>query len=239
MHDFVQAFITAIALVGSFDPEIIGIVALSLRVSLSATVVAMVIGAPLGATLAVCQFWGRRTVIVLANALLGLPPVVVGLAIYLILSRSGPLGFSGLLFTPAAMVIAQTVLAAPIVIALVHRAIAPLWLKYGDMLRIDGASMAQRILVLFKLGRGALLTAFLAAFGRAIAEVGAIIIVGGNIRGFTRTMTTTIALETSKGDLALALALGLVLILISVGVSATAFLLAGLGRERTGLGTGF
>jgi len=239
MHDFVQAFIAAFALVGSFNPEIVGIVALSLRVSLSASVIAMVIGAPLGGALAVCQFWGRRAVIVLANALLGLPPVVVGLAIYLLLSRSGPLGFTGLLFTPAAMVIAQTVLATPIVIALVHRATAPLWSQYGDMLRIDGASMHQRLLVLFKLGRSALLTAFLAAFGRSIAEVGAIIIVGGNIRGFTRTMTTTIALETSKGDLALALALGLVLILISVGVSNAAFLLAGLGRERTGLGTGF
>jgi tungstate transport system permease protein len=239
MHDFVQAFTTAIDLVGRFDPEIIGIVALSLSVSLSASMIATVIGAPLGGVLAVCQFWGRRAVIVLANALLGLPPVVVGLAIYLVLSRSGPLGFAGLLFTPAAMVIAQTVLATPIVIALVHRATVPLWSQYGDMLRIDGASTTQRIMTLFKLGRSALLTAFLAAFGRAIAEVGAIIIVGGNIRGFTRTMTTTIALETSKGDLALALALGIILILISVSVSTTAFLLAGLGRERTGLGTGF
>jgi tungstate transport system permease protein len=168
-----------------------------------------------------------------------LPPVVVGLAIYLVLSRSGPLGFAGLLFTPAAMVIAQTVLATPIVIALVHRATVPLWSRYGELLRIDGASTTQKIVVFFKLGRGALLTAFLAAFGRAIAEVGAIIIVGGNIRGFTRTMTTTIALETSKGDLALALALGVILILLSVCVSTTAFLLASFGRGRTGLGTGF
>ena len=241
MEDFVYAVITAIKLVGSFDPEIVGIVALSLSVSLSASVIAMVIGAPLGGVLAVSHFCGRQVVIVVTNALLGLPPVVVGLAIYLVLSRSGPLGFAGLLFTPAAMVMAQTVLATPIVIALVHRSTASLWSRYGDLARIDGASVIRSVVELFKLGRAALLTAFLAAFGRAIAEVGAIIIVGGNIRGFTRTMTTTIALETSKGDLALALALalGILLILISVGVSTTAFLLAGLGRDRTGLGTRF
>jgi tungstate transport system permease protein len=190
MHDFVQAFITAVALVGSFDPELVGIVALSLRVSLSASMIAMVIGAPLGGALAVGRFWGRQTVVMLANALLGLPPVVVGLAIYMILTRSGPLGFAGLLFTPAAMVMAQTILATPIAIALVHRATATLWSEHGDLLRIDGASRCRAILELFMIGRGALLTAFLAAFGRAIAEVGAIIIVGGNIRGFTRTMTT-------------------------------------------------
>src|ERR1700683_4858777 len=159
MHDFVQAFSTAIALVGSLDPEIVGIVALSLRVSLLASMIAMVIGAPLGGALAIGQFWGRQAVIIFANALLGLPPVVVGLVIYLVLSRSGPLGFAGLLFTPAAMVIAQTVLATPI-----DRATVPLWSRYGDMLRIDGASTTEKILVLFKLGRGALLTAFLAAF---------------------------------------------------------------------------
>jgi tungstate transport system permease protein len=226
MHDFAQAFITAIALVVSFDPEIVRIVALSLRVSLSASIVAMTIGAPLGGALAICQFPGRKAVIVIVNALLGLPPVVAGLAIYLLLSRSGPLGFAGLLFTPAAMVIAQSVLATPIVMALVHRAITALWSDYGDMLLIDGASRRRAILELFAIGRGALLTAFLAAFGRAIAEVGAIIIVGGNIRGYTRTMTTTIALETSKGDLALALGLGIILIMLSVSVTATAFLLA-------------
>jgi tungstate transport system permease protein len=227
VHDFVKALVTAVALVGSFDPEITGIIGLSLRVSLSASAIAMVIGAPLAGVLAISRFCGRQAVIVLVNALLGLPPVVVGLAIYLLLTRSGPLGFVGLLFTPTAMVIAQTILATPIVIALVHRAVTTLWSDYGDLLRIDGASRMRVILELFVIGRGALLTAFLAAFGRAIAEVGAIIIVGGNIRGYTRTMTTTIALETSKGDLALALGLGLVLILLSVSVSATAFLLAG------------
>jgi tungstate transport system permease protein len=226
MHDFAQALVTAIALVGSLDPEVVRIVALSLRVSLSASIFATMIGAPLGGALAIYRFPGRKAAIVLVNALLGLPPVVAGLAIYLLLSRSGPLGFAGLLFTPAAMVIAQTILAIPIVTALVHRAITALWSDYGDLLRIDGASKGRAVLELIAIGRSALLTAFLAAFGRAIAEVGAIIIVGGNIRGYTRTMTTTIALETSKGDLALALGLGLVLIMLSVSVTATTFLLA-------------
>jgi tungstate transport system permease protein len=234
MLDFVQAFVTAINLLWSFDPEIVGIVLLSLGVSLSASVIAMAVGAPLGGALAVSRFRGRQAVIVLANALLGLPPVVVGLAIYIALSRSGPLGFTGLLFTPAAMVMAQTVLSTPIVIALVHRATAMLWSDYGDLLRIDGASRRRSILELLMIGRAALLTSFLAAFGRAIAEVGAIIIVGGNIRGFTRTMTTTIALETSRGDLALALALGLILIVLSVTVSAAAFLLAGWAERSRG-----
>jgi tungstate transport system permease protein len=226
MHDIGQAFLTAVALVRSFDPELIGIVTLSLRVSLSAAVIAMVIGAPIGGALAVSRFRGRQAVIVLANALLGLPPVVVGLLIYLLVSRSGPFGFLSVLFTPTAMIIAQTLLATPIVVALVHRAMAVLWAEYGDVMRVDGASKSRSIRELFLIGRGALLTAFLAAFGRAIAEVGAILIVGGNIRGYTRTMTTAIALETSKGDLALALGLGLILILLSVLVSAAAFLLA-------------
>jgi tungstate transport system permease protein len=227
MSEFVQAFLTAITLIGRFDSEMMGVVGLSLRVSLSASIIAMVIGAPVAGALTIVRFWGRQAVIVLFNALLGLPPVVVGLAIYLLLTRSGPLGFAGLLFTPVAMVIAQTILATPIVTALVHRALTTLWSDYGDLLRMDGASKRRIILELFVIGRGALLTAFLAAFGRAIAEVGAIIIVGGNIRGYTRTMTTTIALETSKGDLSLALGLGLILILLSVSISATAFLLAG------------
>jgi tungstate transport system permease protein len=223
VQDFLQAARSALALVGSLDPEFIGIVGLSLGVSLSASVIAMLIGAPFGGALAVARFRGRQTIIVLANALLGLPPVVVGLTIYLLLSRSGPLGFAGLLFTPAAMIIAQVVLTTPIVIALVHRLAAVLWSEYADLMRIDGLSKAHSILELFVIGRSFLLTAFLAAFGRAIAEVGAIIMVGGNIRGFTRTMTTAIALETGKGELPLALGLGLVLVAISVLVSATAF----------------
>jgi tungstate transport system permease protein len=225
VQDFFQAVRSALALVGSLDPEFIGIVRLSLSISLSAAIIAMAIGAPLGGMLAVGRFRGRRTIIVLANALLGLPPVVVGLTIYLLLSRSGPLGFAGLLFTPAAMIIAQVVLTTPIVIALVHRPVAVLWSEYRDLMRVDGLSKAHSILELFVIGRSFLLTAFLAAFGRAIAEVGAIIMVGGNIRGFTRTMTTAIALETGKGELALALGLGLVLVVISVMVSAAAFLL--------------
>jgi len=169
---------------------------------------------------------------VLTNALLGLPPVVVGLALYLLLSRSGPLGAAGLLFTPAAMVIAQTLLATPIVVALVHRPASLLWMEYGDLARIDGLSLLRSMGLLFALGRTSLLTAFLAAFGRAIAEVGAIIVVGGNIRGFTRTMTTAIALETSKGDLPLALGLGLILLALSVAVSTVAFLLVGRVGEK-------
>lgn len=233
MNDFIAASRAAFALVSSLDSELLGIIALSLTVSLSATLIAMAIGAPAGGLLAVSRFPGRHAVIVIANALLGLPPVVVGLVIYLLLSRSGPLGFAGLLFTPAAMVMAQVVLTMPIVIALVHRAMEALWAEYGDLMRIDGASRRRSVAELFAIGRAALLTAFLAAFGRAIAEVGAIIIVGGNIRGYTRTMTTTIALETSKGELPLALALGLVLIALSIAVSATSFWLNALaGRGR-------
>jgi tungstate transport system permease protein len=225
MHDFAQAVSAALALIAHPDAELVGIVGLSLRVSLTASLIAMAIGAPLGAALAISRFRTRQAIIVLANALLGLPPVVAGLAIYLLLSRSGPFGFAGLLFTPAAMIIAQVVLTTPIVVALVHRPCALLWAEYADLMRTDGLSKVRIIQQLFLLGRASLLTAFLAAFGRAIAEVGAIIIVGGNIRGFTRTMTTAIALETGKGDLALALGLGLILLALSVTVSAVAFLL--------------
>jgi tungstate transport system permease protein len=223
MQDISHAVLTATALIAAFDPELVRIVVLSLSVSLSATVLAMVIGAPLGAALAIGSFRGKHLVVVIVNALLGLPPVVVGLLIYLLLSRSGPLGVFGILFTPTAMVVAQTVLAAPIVIALVHRTIVSLWSEHRDILRMDGASFYRSIRELFIIGRAGLLTAFLAGFGRAIAEVGAIIVVGGNIQGFTRTMTTAIVLETSKGDLALALGLGFILILLSVTVSAAAF----------------
>jgi tungstate transport system permease protein len=223
LSDLAEAFHVALWLIGTLDPELIGIVALSLRVSLSATVIAFLIGAPLGAWLAVTRFLGQDAVIVLANALLGLPPVVVGLIVYLLLSRSGPLGQFGLLFTPTAMIIAQACLAMPIVVALVHRSTDLLWSRYGDALAVDGASRLRAIRELLLMGRSGLLTASLAAFGRAIAEVGAIIIVGGNIRGSTRTMTTAIALETSKGDLPLALGLGIILISLSVLVTAAAF----------------
>src|SRR3982075_2758498 len=220
MNDFASALHLAIALIGQFDVALREIVALSLQVSLTASACAFAIGAPLGTALAVYRFRGRGALVVLANTLLGLPPVVVGLLVYLLLSRSGPLGSLGLLFTPTAMTIAQTVLATPIVIALVHRVAVGLWRAYGDSLLISGASRFRAIRPLMRMGREGLLTAFLAAFGRAIAEVGAIIIVGGNIRGYTRTMTTAIALETSKGDLSFALALGIILIVLSMTVSA-------------------
>jgi tungstate transport system permease protein len=231
MSDIGDAFLQAFALIGRFDAELIEIIGLSLRVSLSATFIAMGIGAPLGGLLALSKFPGRHATIVLANALLGLPPVVAGLFIYLVLSRSGPLGSLGLLFTPSAMICAQVVLTTPIVVALVHRAMTSVWAEYGDVLQVDGASRGRMLAELFVIGRGGLLTAFLAAFGRAIAEVGAIMIVGGNIRGYTRTMTTAIVLEASKGDLGLALGLGVVLILLSVAVSAAAFLLSSFVRR--------
>jgi tungstate transport system permease protein len=232
MNDFARSVGAALTLISEADPELLGIVVLSLRVSLTASTVALLIGAPIGAWLAIVRFAGRQAIIVLTNAFLGLPPVVVGLALYLLLSRSGPLGSAGLLFTPAAMVSAQSLLAAPIVVALVHRPSTLLWAEYGDLARADGLSAVRSIALLFALGRASLLTTFLAAFGRAIAEVGAIIIVGGNIRGFTRTMTTAIALETSKGDLPLALGLGLILLALSVAVSTVAFLLVGRVGEK-------
>ena len=219
MNDFTEAFRIAALLIVGFDPELRDIVALSLAVSLTASICAFLIGAPLGTALAVYRFRGRGALIVAANALLGLPPVVVGLVVYLLLSRSGPLGQFGILFTPTAMVIAQAALGVPIVVALVHRMMVDTWAAYGDALMVDGASRLRAMIPIMAIGRDGLLTAFLAAFGRAIAEVGAIIIVGGNIRGYTRTMTTSIALETSKGDLSFALALGIVLIALSMIVS--------------------
>jgi tungstate transport system permease protein len=232
MNDFTQSVATALSLIGSLDSELAGIVWLSLRVSLSASLIALAIGAPIGALLAISRFRGRQAVIVLVNAFLGLPPVVAGLGLYLLLSRSGPLGFAGLLFTPTAMIAAQAILATPIVVALVHRPTSALWAEYADLVRTDGLSRFRSMMLLFSLGRASLLTAFLAAFGRAIAEVGAILIVGGNIRGYTRTMTTAIALETSKGELALALGLGLILLSLSVTVSTVAFLLVGRAGEK-------
>jgi tungstate transport system permease protein len=222
MNDFAHAFGLAVRLIAGLDPELLGVVALSLRVSLSATMIAFVLGAPVGAWLAIVRFRGRGAVLVGLNALLGLPPVVVGLVVYLLASRSGPLGSLGLLFTPAAMVLAQALLALPIVAALVHRAADGLWSEYGDALRMDGAGRMRAAATLLAMARPGLLTAFLAAFGRAIAEVGAIIMVGGNIRGVTRTMTTAIALETSRGDLAQALAMGLILLVLTLVVSALA-----------------
>ena len=227
MNDFADALRTAVGLIVSFDSSLRDIVVLSLAVSLTASACAFVIGAPLGTALAIYRFRGRGALVVVVNALLGLPPVVVGLAVYLLLSRSGPLGSFGILFTPTAMVIAQCVLGTPIVIALVHRMAVGLWAAYGDALLVDGAARWRAIAPLMRMEPEGLLTAFLAAFGRAIAEVGAIIIVGGNILGYTRTMTTAIVLETNKGNLSLALALGMILIVLSMAVSAMSL---GLGR---------
>jgi tungstate transport system permease protein len=226
VSDLAQAGAVAAALILGLDGDLLRIVRLSLGVSLSAVVVAAIISLPLGAALAVYGFRGRRPVIVILNALMGLPPVVVGLVVYLLLSRSGPLGLLGLLFTPGAMVVAQAILVTPIVTVLVWRAVSEPWAAYGDALLVDGASRLRAIPELLAMSGAGLLTALLAGFGRAIAEVGAIIIVGGNIAGVTRTMTTAIALETSKGNLPLALALGIILIALSIGISATAFLLA-------------
>ena len=209
------------------SPELWPIIGLSLSVSLSATAAAAALGLPLGAALAIWRFPGNRALVVAANALLGLPPAVVGLALYLTLSHSGPLGPLGLLFSPAAMVIAQAVLALPIVTALTHRAAEDLWHAYGDALMDLGASRWRAVPALIAMGRLSMLTAVLAGFGRTMSEVGAIIVVGGNIAFYTRTMTTAIVLETSRGDLPLALGLGLVLIGLTVMISAAAFALAG------------
>ena len=201
------------------------IVALSLTVSVLGTAIAAGLGLPSGAALAICRFPGRRLLIVLANALLGLPPVVVGLGLYLLLSHSGPLGALALLFTPIAMVLAQAILALPIVAALTHRAVEEPWRRYGGALRVDGASRRRSIRVLLQVARRSVLTAVLAGFGRTISEVGAVLIVGGNIAGYTRTMTTAIVLTTEEGDFALALGLGFMLIGVSLVVSATAFVI--------------
>jgi tungstate transport system permease protein len=210
------------------------IVALSLEVSLSAVGLAALAGLPLGAALAVARFPGRHALIVLLNALMGLPPVVVGLAIYLLLSRAGPLGALGLLFTPGAMVIAQTVLILPIIAALSRQAVEDAWREYEEQLRSLGARGMQAALTVLWDIRFSLLTVILAGLGRAAAEVGAVIIVGGNIDGVTRVMTTAIALETSKGDLPLALGLGVVLIAVVIAVNAAAFLVKEAAQRRYG-----
>jgi tungstate transport system permease protein len=211
--------------------DFLEIVCLSICVSLAATAIAAAISLPIGTALAIFPFRGRRVLVVLINAFFGLPPVVVGLVLYLALSRSGPLGSLSLLFTPTAMVIAQTILAVPIITALVQRASERAWARYGDELTSDGATRLQAIPQVLMIVRADLITAVLAGFGRTVSEVGAVILVGGNIRGLTRTMTTAIALQTSQGDLSLALTLGAVLVGISISISATVFALA--GRART------
>ena len=226
-----NAFLTALRLVSSGDPALAEVVLLSLRVTLSAVLAAALIGLPCGAALALARFPGRDALVVLFNALMGLPPVVAGLAIYLLLSRSGPLGSLGLLFTPTAMIVAQTVLIVPIVVSLTRQVVEDLWAEYDEHLRSIGASAVRAVPTLLWDGRFSLVTALLAGFGRASAEVGAVLIVGGNIAGHTRTMTTAIALETSRGDLALALGLGLILLVLTLGLNAAAFAAARLAQR--------
>ncbi|MCG3201031.1 MAG: Tungstate uptake system permease protein TupB [Gammaproteobacteria bacterium] len=234
MREMSQAFASAVDLVARADPELIEIVQLSLQVSVSAVSIAALIGIPAGAALAVFRFPGRRGLVVTVNAMMGLPPVVVGLCVYLLLSRSGPLGGWGILFTAPAMIVAQTILIAPIVTALSRAVIEDLWLELSEQLRSLGVGTARAVLTLIREARYRLLTAVLAGFGRAIAEVGAVLIVGGNIAHHTRVMTTAIALETSKGNLALALGLGVILIAVSLLVNALVYLTSGIARRYSG-----
>jgi len=215
--------LSAWQLIMNGDPALFEIVKLSLTVSLCAVVLAALIGMPLGALLGLARFPARSVLVVLLNALMGLPPVVAGLAVYLLLSRSGPLGAFGILFTPTAMIVAQTILIVPIIAAPPRQTIEDLWVEYRDELTAMDVSPAGRMMTLLWDARHSLVTALLAGFGRASAEVGAVMIVGGNIEGFTRTMTTAVALETSKGNLPLAMGLGLVLLAIVLAINAAAW----------------
>ncbi|HKO88390.1 MAG TPA: ABC transporter permease [Burkholderiales bacterium] len=234
MDSLSLAFEQAWLLIANADADLWHIVALSLKVSLSAVLIAAAIGLPLGAAIAVARFPGRKSVVVILNALMGLPPVVVGLLIYLMLSRAGPLGEYGLLFTPTAMIIAQAVLIAPIIAALSRQIIEDAWSEYREQLRSLGAGPLRASVTLLWDTRFSLLTAVLAGFGRAAAEVGAVMIVGGNIDGVTRVMTTAIALETSKGDLPLALGLGLILLTLVLTLNALAYVTKEMAQRRYG-----
>jgi tungstate transport system permease protein len=229
-----QAAADALRLVAAGDAKLLDIVLLSLRVSLTAVVLSCLVGLPVGATLAVSRFPGRQTIIVVLNALMGLPPVVVGLAVYLLLSRAGPLGELGLLFTPAAMVIAQAILITPIIAALSRQVVEDAWVEYREQLRSLGEKRFGAATTLLWDLRFSLSTIVLAGFGRAAAEVGAVIIVGGNIDGVTRVMTTAIALETSKGDLPLALGLGMILVTIVLALNAAAYVVKETTQRRYG-----
>jgi tungstate transport system permease protein len=234
MNEIAAAVLEAVRLIARLDSDLVEIVLLSIRVSLSAVVIASLIGLPLGAAIAVGRFPGRRALIVTLNALMGLPPVVVGLVVYLMLSRAGPLGELGILFTPSAMIIAQTILIAPIVAALSRQVIEDAWQEYREQLRSLGAGLSRSALTLLWDTRYSLVTIVLAGFGRAAAEVGAVMIVGGNIDGVTRVMTTAIALETSKGDLPLALGLGIILIALVLVLNAAAYGIKDAAQRRYG-----
>jgi len=232
MGEFGQALVNAATLIAEFDRDFVGIVGLSLRVSLTAVMFACALGFPLGAVLALSRFPGRGAVVAGLNALMGLPPVVVGLVVFLLLSRSGPFGVLGLLFTPTAMIIAQTILVTPIIAALTRQTVEDLWAEYGEHLHSLGATRADTISTLLWDGRFSLTTTALAGFGRAIAEVGAVMIVGGNIDSVTRVMTTAIALETSKGNLEMALGLGIVLLVLALAVNGAAQLIGANAMHR-------
>jgi tungstate transport system permease protein len=234
MNEILAAVGEAGRMITRFDAAVVDIVLLSLRVSLTAVLFASLIGLPLGAAIAVGRFPGRRALIVVLNALMGLPPVVVGLFVYLMLSRAGPLGELGILFTPAAMIIAQTILIAPIVAALSRQVIEDAWQEYREQLLSLGAGPVDAALTLLWDTRFSLVTLVLAGFGRAAAEVGAVIIVGGNIDGVTRVMTTAIALETSKGDLPLALGLGVILLSLVLALNAAAYWIKEAAQRRYG-----
>jgi tungstate transport system permease protein len=234
MNDLGLAFMEAARMIGDGGGELYAIVSLSLSVSLTAVAIAALIGLPLGALIAITRFPARDAVIVALNALMGLPPVVVGLVVYLMLSRAGPLGALGLLFTPAAMVIAQTILITPIIAGLARQTLEDAWHEYAEQLRSLGAGTLTAALTLLWDTRFSLVTIVLAGFGRAAAEVGAVMIVGGNIDGVTRVMTTAIALETSKGDLPLALGLGLVLIALVLTINAGAQIIKTAAQRRHG-----
>lgn len=219
MDSILSGILDALHLIVTFDSDLLEIVFLSLKVTVSAVIIASIIGLPLGAWLVVNRFRYRRFTISVLNALMGLPPVVVGLFVYLLLSRSGPFGVFGLLFTPTAMIIAQVLIITPLIASIAHQSIRDLWAEYHDLLISLHATRAQRIKTLLWDGKRALLTAVLAGFGRAIGEVGAIMIVGGNIDHSTRVLTTSIALETGKGNFAFAMGLGIILIFMSVVIN--------------------
>ncbi len=231
-NTFTQAFVEAFRMLAHLDADVLEIVGLSLEVSLTAVALAAIVGMPAGAALALHRFPGRQPVVVLVSALMGLPPVLLGLVVYLMLSRSGPLGVLGLLYTPTAMIIAQGMLVLPIIIALSQRAIAGMWDEYAELMRSLNVRGWRLIGTMLYEARFALMTVWLAAFGRAIAEVGAVMIVGGNINHATRVMTTAIALETSRGNLTLAVALGVVLLLLALMVNVGVYLIARLSGEE-------
>jgi len=233
MNSMIEGFLKAFSLIYNLDQELLGIILLSLKVSGTALIISSIIGVPAGAVIGLKKFPGRGFIITLLNTFMGLPPVVVGLFVYLLLSRSGPLGFMGLLYTPSAMVAAQTILALPIVASLCHSAIVTVDPIIGQAAITLGATPCQKALTIIKEARYGILSSVIAGFGRAMAEVGAILIVGGNIAGYTRVMTTTIALETDKGNFELALALGVILLIISLIINIALHLIQRKGMEET------